>query len=808
MDRSICIHGHFYQPPRENAWLEAIELQDSAHPYHDWNERITAECYAPNSASRIVDHEGRIRKITNNYAKISFNFGPTLLSWMEIKVPEIYRAVLESDRESRDLYQGHGSAIAQAYNHMILPLANRRDKVTQVLWGITDFEFRFGRKPEGMWLPETAVDLETLDVLAECGIRFAILAPHQAKRFKPAEAEQWQDTAGGNIDTTRVYLHRLPSEKDIALFFYNNALTKEIAFGGMLEKGENLARALVGALSGDVSRSRVVHVATDGETYGHHHPHGDIALAYALCSIGAEKDAQLTNYSAYLHANPPDHLVEIIENTSWSCIHGIERWRGNCGCNTGGHPGWNQEWRKPMRESLDWLRDTLAPVYEKKAAAFLKDPWQARNDYIRVILDRSDESLEAFLSRQASRPLDDGEKVTVLKLLELQRHALLMYTSCGWFFDELSGIETMQVLQYACRVLQLAEEVLDSRLEEEFLRRLEAAKSNIPEQGDGRTIYGRYITPARVDLLKVCAHFAVSSIFESYTDRTSIFCYTVDVEDRRNFEAGSTKLLLGRALVASTITRESSRITFGVLHFGDHTLNCGVRDFQGEESYQQMLAEVSAPFQQADFPETLRMMDSHFGESTYSLKSLFRDEQRKVVDLLFNAYLERAQAAYREMHRQHVPMMRFLKTLNIPVPRHLFVAAEFALNDGLLSLLQKEDFEIEPIRNFLEESLALGIPLDRETLEHAFRMNIEQMAEAFHARPYEIDPLQKMEAAMGIVKEIPFEVNLWKVQNIIFGLLKNVFPGMQEKAGRGDAEAGRWVEEFRSLCDKLSLRVA
>ena len=801
----LCIHGHFYQPPRENAWLEVVELQDSAYPYHDWNERITAECYAPNSASRLFDSELRIREITNNYAKISFNFGPTLLSWMKGKSPEIYQAIIESDRESQKLFRGHGSAMAQAYNHIILPLASRRDKVTQILWGIADFESRYGRKPEGMWLPETAVDLETLDVLAECGIRFTILAPHQAGRFKAVNSDQWEDATEGKIDPFRVYKQVLPSGREIALFFYNGSLTHDIAFGGLLERGENLAQSLIGALSHNGGQPQIIHVATDGETFGHHHPHGDIALAYALDYIKSSDEVALTNYGAYLEENPPQHMVEIVENTSWSCVHGIERWRSDCGCNTGSHSGWNQGWRKPLRESMDWLRDSLASAYENKASAFLKDPWEARNAYIRVILDRSQENCEVFLTEHAVRPLNDGEKVAVLKLLELQRHALLMYTSCGWFFDELSGIETLQVIQYACRAMQLAWEVAGSQLEETFLARLEAAKCNIPEQGDGRKIYEQHIKPARVDLFKVGAHYAVSSIFESYGDRTSIACYTVDLEDRQGLEAGSSKLLLGRAVVSSEITRESSRITFGVFHFGDHTLNCGVREYPGDEAYQKMLDEVSRAFRDADFPETLRMMDSHFSGSAYSLESLFRDEQRKVANMLFSSSLEGAQDAYRQIYRQHVPMMRFLKKLYIPVPRTLSMAAEFAVNDNLISLLQKENFETEFIKNSIEEARTFDIWLDAQTIELIFRRNLEKMFEAFRTAPEDLSRLQKLEAALGILRELPFPVNLWKVQNGCYILLRDFFPDARLKAAYGDGDAGQWIEHFRSLCDNLSL---
>ncbi len=367
MENYICIHGHFYQPPRENPWLEDIELQDSAYPYHDWNERISAECYGPNAASRIFDGIGYITKIPNNYADISFNFGPTLLAWLEQKAPEVYANILQADQISQRRFSGHGSALAQGYNHMIMPLANQRDKYTQVLWGIRDFQYRFQRQPEGMWLPETAVDLETLDIMAELGIKFTILAPRQASRVRPLDQDDWEDVNGEHIDPTRAYLQRLPSGRTINLFFYDGPISKAVAFEGLLDRGEHLAERLLGAVSAERQWPQLIHIATDGETFGHHHKQGEMALSYALDYIKANAEVKLTNYGEYLEKHPPIMEVEIFENSSWSCIHGVERWRKDCGCNSGMHNGWHQGWRQPLREALDWLRDNLAILYEKQA---------------------------------------------------------------------------------------------------------------------------------------------------------------------------------------------------------------------------------------------------------------------------------------------------------------------------------------------------------------------------------------------------------------------------------------------------------
>ncbi|HEX3034111.1 MAG TPA: DUF3536 domain-containing protein [Thermodesulfobacteriota bacterium] len=807
MDKYICIHGHFYQPPRENPWLEEIEQQDSAYPYHDWNDRINAECYAKNGASRILDPEGKIIDIVNNYTKISFNFGPTLLAWMENKSPDVYRAILDADRESQKNFGGHGSALAQAYNHMIMPLANRRDKYTQVQWGIQDFERRFGRKPEGMWLPETAADLETLEILAELGIKFTILAPYQASRVRRMGGRIWRDVSGGRIDPTMAYELRLPSGRKINLFFYDGPISRAVAFEGLLTKGEDFAHRILGAFREERDWYEIVHIATDGETYGHHHRFGDMGLAYAIHYIESNNLAQLTNYGQYLEMYPPTHRVEIFENTSWSCAHGIERWRSDCGCNSGGYRGWNQSWRAPLRESLDWLRDSVAPLYEDKGKQFFKDPWQARNDYIQVVLDRSPKNIGQFLERNAARNISDAERTTSLKLLEIQRHAMLMYMSCGWFFNELSGIETVQVIQYAGRVIQLAEGLFGDSFEARFLEQLKQAKSNIPEHRDGAVIYEKFVKPAMVDWEKVTAHYAVSSLFEDYAEKTMIYCYTADLEDRRIFEAGKSKLLMGRVKMTSEITHDSNDITFGVLHFGDHNIHGGVREFMGDEAYEFTVRELSETFKRADFGEVISLLDRHFGESTYSVRSLFRDEQRKVLNLLLQSTLEDAEAIYRQLYERNTPMMRFLTSLRISSPKAFYSAAEFVLNSNLRRAFENGEFDTERIGNLMEEVRLQGITLDTATLEYALRGTIERLANLFFVNPGDIQVLEKLNTAVSVACSMPFEVNLWEPQNRYYEVLKKLYPDFQRKAERGDENARTWIRHFVSLGENLSIRV-
>ncbi|MFH1124840.1 MAG: DUF3536 domain-containing protein [Pseudomonadota bacterium] len=807
MERYICIHGHFYQPPRENPWLEAVELQDSAHPYHDWNERITAECYATNGTSRILDEEGRILQVVNNYGKISFNFGPTLLAWLQRHAADVYANILEADRESQKLFSGHGSGLAQAYNHMILPLANRRDKTTQIIWGLRDFEHRFGRKPEGMWLPETAVDLETLDILAEQGIRFTILAPRQAKRIRPIGQGKWKDVKGERIDPTMPYLQRLPSSREIALFFYDGPISRAVAFEGLLSKGESFARRLLGGFSGARQRPQIVHIATDGESYGHHHRYGDMALAYALHYIQSNGLARSTNYGEYLEKYPPSHEVEIFENSSWSCIHGIERWRGDCGCNSGGRPDWNQAWRAALRESLNWLRDTLAPPFEEKARPFLKDPWAAREEYIRVVLDRSPENVEDFFRGHATRELNEEEKVTVLKLLELQRHAMLMYTSCGWFFDELSGIETVQVIQYAGRALQLAQSIFGRDYESRFLELLEKAKSNIPEHGDGRQIFEKFVRPAAVDLVKVGAHYAMSSLFEGDAAQAAISCFNADQEAYRTAVTGKAKLTIGRVRVTSEITRESKRLCFGVMHWGDHNLSGCAKDCPEGDLPEEVTREIFEAFARAEFPWTLQLLEQHLGPSLYSIRSLFRDEQRKILGLILETVVSDVQGIYSRLYEGHAPLLRFLRDLGIPAPRDLYAPAESFLNASLRRSFDEKEIKPELIRGILDTARVEGVTLDAVSLEMVIRKRLEQMAEALLEQPGELPRLESLNNAVALFTALPFEVNKRKIQNIYYEILLKVYPDLRAKAEQGDEGLKAWVHHFRELGEGLLIRL-
>jgi alpha-amylase/alpha-mannosidase (GH57 family) len=498
---ALIIHGHFYQPPRENPWTGIVEVEPSAAPFHDWNERIHSECYQPNACAHITDRQTGANKIVNNYANISFNFGPTLASWLEQNHPDTYTRIVVADRESALKRAGHGNAIAQAYGHAILPLCNERDRQTQIRWGIADFRERFGRDPEAMWLPETACNDDVLAALIDQGMRFVILAPNQVARIRSIGGNEWRAANEQNIDTSVAYRYsqRDGSGRSIAVFFYDGPTSRAIAFENLLRSSHDL----VDRFAQTAHDRELVNIATDGETYGHHFKFGDICLAYALEVEAPARGFQITNYGEYLDRCPPTFDVEINngpggEGTSWSCLHGVGRWIRDCGCHTGGEPGWNQRWRVPLRQALDFLRDENADHFEATRGNLFLDPWEARDASIALVLDQF-QSREEFLRHHAGRWLTTDEQWRALAYLELQRMLLLMYTSCGWFFNDISGIETIQILKYAGRAIDLMEQLGLPSVHDRFLLTLTEAKSNVPALGSGADIFRQLVEPLKTN---------------------------------------------------------------------------------------------------------------------------------------------------------------------------------------------------------------------------------------------------------------------------------------------------------------------
>ncbi len=833
--RFVCVHGHFYQPPRENPWLETVEVQDSAAPYHDWNDRITAECYAPNGASRITNKEDEIIRIMNNYARMSYNFGPTLLSWLHDKAPRTYRMILDADKVSRQRYSGHGSAIAQVYNHVIMPLASRRDALTQIRWGIADFEHRYGRKPEGMWLAETAVNRSVLDLLAQEGIKFTILAPVQCARVRipapttpeganpvttnpeatnPVTTNPWTETPNATVDPTHPYLVQLDEGRSIAVFFYDGPGSRAIAFEGLLNSGEDFANRLLSgfhprALT-DPEVAQISHVATDGESYGHHHKHGEMALSYAMHTIEDGDQANLTNYGEFLEKFPPRWEAEVAEDTSWSCAHGVERWRSNCGCNSGGKPGWNQEWRAPLREALDYLRDCTAPLAEQLAQPLLKDLWAARDAYIQVILDRSPASILKFFAEHATRPLTEIERIAALELLELERHTQLMYTSCGWFFDEVSGIETVQIIAYAGRVIQLARKLFGepgAALEAGFLNILAKAKSNIPEIADGAEVYRRYVNSMQIGLEQVGAHYAISSIFRAYPEHGELFCFDVHRESQETFNSGRGRVAVGRALVYSRITEENEDICFAVLHLGDQNLSAAVKRYNAEdpaevEAFHTFSTEIGTAIRRANLPEVIRLIDRFFGETAYSLTSLFADEQHRILNTILNQTISEMEDSLRKIYEDHASLLHFLTETGMSAPPALASAARFAINAALRRAIEAEAFDADQIETLLARAESDQISLDTQLLGYTAGQRMKRAMVRLEASAAG-DPSANGALATALVitdtiHKMPFEVNIWQAQNIWNDLLR-----------RSDMNywTPQWKEDFKKLGKAMNISV-
>lgn len=820
MNSYICIHGHFYQPPRENPWLERIEVQDSAYPYHDWNARVHAECYAPNAVSRILDGDGRITSIVNNYEHISFNFGPTLLHWIEKHSPEIYRKIIQADQISAGQHGGHGNAIAQPYNHMIMPLANRRDKVTQVTWGISSFRRHFGRDPEGMWLPETAVDLETLEILHEHNIRFTLLAPRQARRMRPLTSPYWCEVFDGSIDPTMPYLVRLPSGGTMTVFFYDGGIAHDVAFGGLLQSGEAFARRLVAALPAGRERPPLVSVATDGETYGHHHRFTDMALACALDRVRKAPDIGLTNYGEYLSLFSPLHEVEIVENSSWSCAHGVERWRADCGCRVGGNNGWNQKWRRTLRESLDWLRFELIRIYTTNAAAFLKDPWQARDDYIAVIMSRSPAAKKGFLEKHAGKPLSGPERSLVLRLLEMQRNAMLMYTSCGWFFDEMSGIESVQVLSYAARAIELAETCTEEPLEQQFIERLREAKSNIDTVGSGADIYRKFAQASKANLKEVAIHFAISSFFEDYQKKNTLGGYTITLRKYEKQQHDDAVVAVGMLDASSVVTDEAACFIFAALQQELHDYHCAVKacgaaapesgspstQHVAEETYRKLADSLFTALREKGPSATLKIIDHSLGKDRYTIKDLFKDEQEDLLDIILEGVLRHVGKTFEEIYQKTSSLTALLEEYGHRIPAPLTTIAEVTLKRKLVDALDNLKSTPETMHLLLDEIKRWHISLGNEWLERTLCSRLEREMAMVKERQA-ISSIKEMNALLAMLYLFPVRLNLWQVQNSYFELLQTCYQDKKSLAAGGDHDAEKWLDEFIRLGDGLFINV-
>ncbi|MBM4284928.1 MAG: DUF3536 domain-containing protein [Deltaproteobacteria bacterium] len=816
----VVIHGHFYQPPRENPWIEEIEEEPGAHPYHDWNARITAECYRPNGWARIYDGRRRILEITNNYELISFNFGPTLASWLERKAPETYRRILEADRRSLER-RGRGNAIAQAYNHAILPLASPRNRETEIIWGLKDFQHRFGRPAEALWLPETGVDYPTLADLVAHGLRYVILSPYQAKRVRPLSGGAWEPVQGHTLDTTQAYRCFLPGPagevirpKYLDVFFYNGNVASDLSFGDLLQDSYRLVDRLAAGFNPELPRPQLLHVATDGENYGHHKKFGELALAHALVQVLPERGFTLTNYAAFLEGAPPRMRVELDlgadgRGSSWSCPHGVGRWMEDCGCSTGGPPTWNQRWRAPLREAFDFLDERLAAIFEAEGERYFRDPWAARNAYIDVILERRPEVLEEFFSRQGSPGLDPADWLPALRLLEMQRHALLMFTSCGWFFADLAGLETLQVMKYAARALQLGENFSREPLEEPFLRILEQAVSNQPEEGTGRRIYERRIRPAVVDFPKVVNQWAISWLKDRERQcPTRIYHYRVEPLDHEVASQASLVLASGRLRVTSGITRNIQHLSFYTVFLGSYLYRTQVQQDPDPQEFSALKQELFRVLEET--PEDLiPLMARRLGERYYTVHDIFLEEKEQLFRDLLLPNHEDAVAAISHHFVEVAPLLKAMARERLPLPRLYRVMAEITLNRRLVEILRElaphptRLAESGDLRELVQEAGLLRLQFDsREGADHLGRMlrrHLEHLAAAFN-----LEAALHLSHFLSTVSGIPMTLDFTEAQNFIFDLAEQRFPDLARQAV-GNPEARELAKILLHLLEALSI---
>lgn len=814
-EKFLTIHGHFYQPPRENPWLEAIELQDSALPFHDWNERICKECYNPNSVSRIVDNKNQILDIVNNYQYMSFNFGPTLLSWMEEFAPLTYERIIKADIDSISEHSGHGNAIAQVYNHMIMPLANAHDKETQVKWGIRDFEYRFGRKPEGIWLAETAVDDATLKVLVDNGIKFTILSPYQALKIRKTGDKEWQDVSWGNIDPARSYKYTLKgdSKKSIALFFYDGAISKSVAFDELLKDGNRFIKRLKEGVSETRNYPQLVNIATDGESYGHHTKFGDMALSYVLKIKAEDEGFKITNYAEYLDKYESDYEVDIKQASSWSCFHGVGRWKEDCGCSTGGHPGWNQKWREPLRNALDYLRDGLAKVFEAEGPKYFNDnPWAIRNKYIDVILDRNYITIRKFQKENFKPDLTEEQKVKGMELLEIQRQAMLMYTSCGWFFSEISGIETVQIMKYAARAMQLVARFTNEDFETHFKDILSQAKSNIAEFGTGKDIYERFVKPSVVTAKQLACLWAISSLYQDFEDEEDVYCYTVKRHSYQKVQKGSSNFLVGHIEISSKVTLQKADLMFALMQYAGGDFHCAIKEFSNDTEFNELQATLIKTFALNPITEIIRTLDEKFGKEYFTLKDIFIEERKKILQILLKDQLEKFGNTYKEMYDQGKGSIYHMQNLGLEIPKEFKISAEYALSHRYNDLLASSDgFVEEPIvqqiKDINYEAKRMNITIDKTPSNKNFAKriitNLNRLTKSF-----EIQQADTIIELFEIVEKLDLQIDISEAQNIYYNKIYHRIGDILENNEKEPRDKDiKFIKLLLNIGEKLNINV-
>ena len=822
VERYAVIHGHFYQPPRENPWIEDIERQEGAAPFHDWNEEITYQCYLPNTVSRVL-RNGKIADLVNNYSYISFNFGPTLLMWLEQHFPQVYDGIIEADSISMRRNNGHGNAMAQVFNHLILPLENLRDKHTQVAWGFRDFESRFGRKPEAMWLPETACNLETLDVLIDHGLKFVVLAPTQAEKIRPFGKDKWTDVSSNSIDPRKPYRHYMYGEdgskndkRFIDIFFYDGGLARSFAFSNITASAQTCADAIMKAFGSPDFSPVLMNVALDGETFGHHHQYSDMCLAFLAKYELLRRNVKIVNYGYYLELCPPKDEVQIKpgtngEGTSWSCAHGVSRWRDDCGCTTG-RMDFHQKWRRPFRQALRSLRDVLTPVYESEGDRIFHDPWKARDEYVDIIIDRSDDNVDRWLRGHVKVELDSRTRTKAIQLLEMQRYAMYMFTSCGWFFDELSRIETVQCMVYAARAAQLCREATGLDYEPKFKSDLELAPSNVPQFGNGRAVYEKFVQPAKASWDKIVAQYAIRLVMlpeNAAPDR--IYRFTVKGNGAEWERFSNWIFGIGRAHFFSGTTYEQRDAAYFFVYLtGTTMVQCFVKDCPGVQECEEMRQKIMA-----QAPELLNVgirniAGQFFNDPPFMLNDLFREDREKVISALMRERIETSKSDFKRIFYENVNLMDDYKSMGWLIPDELKIPSQYAIAVELAERLHASasDWNFDRVREigkFLELSRKLGFQLnfsEAESVLHRMVMvKISMLIDDLN-----LHDAQQLHEALDLAADMQVSYKPYEPQNLMFHLLNEHVRKIIDRR-ENVAEKGEVVELVLKAAEKMGFDV-
>jgi hypothetical protein len=833
--KHLVIHGHFYQPPRENPWTEEIDRQEGASPYHDWNDKIANECYLPNALSRRLDAHGRITKLVNNYEWLSFNFGPTLLSYLEDRFPEVYEKILAGDRASVKRL-GRGNAIAQCYNHVIMPLASPRDRETQIRWGLRDFERRFGRAPEGIWLPEAAVNDAVLAVLVDHGIRFTILSPYQAQRVRPLAGAKsgaagreskaggdapWRDVSKGTVAAGFPYRCFAPGAKGkrdrgrfVDVFFYDAPLSTDVSFNHLLRNGDRLAEAIEFGFQrgGD----DLVAIATDGEIYGHHEPFADMALSYLVEEAAPRHGFSMTNFAAYLAAREPAFEVELKEGpngegTSWSCFHGVGRWKEDCGCSTGGDSSWNQKWRAPLRSGLDALAASLSAAFEEETRGLLADPWAARDDYIELVEERTTEAAKEFVRARASRELSGTEISRVLSLLESQRNAQLMFTSCGWFFADISGLEATQILRYAARAIELAGPARRTALERDLIAALSRAASNVPGKGTGADVFSAARKQSALGARSIAALYAVTEHFTPGEKIRLVYGHPVRPLESilRRMDGGAARA--GSLELTSRYTLERRLFEYLVYVEGEAVFACYVKESAGESAARETVEQFAELAGSGSRDKLVSSAAEHFG-TALTARDFLPEDRERILRYLTARALEAVDRLYGQIYQESKGLLRLLKDAGVDAPAGIVVPAETHLTKRLVEEVGRWERTLNPaglegIRRIVSEAKTFGVPIDTSSAAASFAALIMEKLKLLSGE-LTSPAAAAVEQFVNLSDEMGIEMSFRDIQNRMYAILETaIAPFIESLGGRSpeSREAGkRAAAAFLSLARRFN----